>query len=304
VIRIAEPGLAGSSKGVGPLTWRFNAAIQMGRKQRSGDGDRGFAAPMPGWNGGSRGGDVLRVNQPGYLFLFCKLTIMRSLKGTVSPTSIFYSYDRLGNMMRALRPALQVLLFSCGAALGQTNGTLIGASTAAITPPAATSVGPAGVPFGSTELPTAGESPVLAPLGTALPSLAVGQLPFVIAGSGSTRGAGIPLGAAELGNNGLSPVPSATMSQGGSASNCPNVAGGSSSAALPSRLFDGGASGNPSALSTSGCAGVSSSVPGSSGLSQIYKPLAGRSGIPLGASELPNNGISGIVPISPTSPGS
>jgi hypothetical protein len=204
--------------------------------------------------------------------------------------------------MRALRP-LQVLLFSCGAALGQTNGTVIGTPTVAIMPPAATSLGPAGVPLGSTELPTAGESPVLAPLGTALPSLGVGQLPFGIAGS--TRSAGIPLGAAELGNNGLSPVPSATMSQGGSASNCPNMAGGSSSAALPSRLFDGGArSGNPSTLSTSACAGVSSSVPGSSEIAQIYKPLAGRSGIPLGASELPNNGISGIVPVSPTSPGS
>ena len=98
----------------------------------------------------------------------------------------------------------------------------------------------------------------------------------------STRPAGIPLGATELGTPGISRVaPSATMGT--------SACGGPSSDSSSTPLFDGGGLSRNANVSCADSQVLSSPLPPSSS--------AGRTGIPLGATELGSAGISAAAPV-------
>ena len=192
--------------------------------------------------------------------------------------------------MKALSAAAVLLAGFCGPAVAQTAN-----STAPVVPsvPAVqsgTSSGPAGIPLGSTELAPPGESPVILPLGAAFPSLG-SSLQMPPSPLGGTAGAIAPYtagaGSAVPGQN--------------SGANCAAATG--LSGTLPARLF----SGRPAmGLQASGAANCQSSgsvniTNGNAALA--YRPLAGRSGIPLGASALPGNGTAGVIAATPALPG-
>jgi hypothetical protein len=106
---------------------------------------------------------------------------------------------------------------------------------------------------------------------------------------GSGRGSGIPLGSTEITTRGIAPiVPSPNIGMGGCA-----VSGNAGSSGA---LFDGGGLSGSTPLS---CADSRQPrAPASSPLS------VGRAGIPLGATELGNAGISPLLPIpGPNQPG-
>jgi len=120
------------------------------------------------------------------------------------------------------------------------------------------------------------------------PSPGVGATSPFNAGSGQR--AGIPLGSTEIATPGIAPViPSQNMGAGA----CSDLGNARSSSAL----FDGGGLSGSSSLS---CAGGGNAPPAASSLSS-----AGRVGIPLGATELGNTGISPLSPVpGPTQPSS
>ncbi len=96
---------------------------------------------------------------------------------------------------------------------------------------------------------------------------------------------GIPLGATEMTTPGISPAPSAMGTMG-----CSGTAGPTSSAASP--LFDGGGMGGAS----SACAGMGGAAPSMPAQSTLQ---VGRTGIPLGSTELGSAGLSPPPPVSP-----
>ncbi len=100
--------------------------------------------------------------------------------------------------------------------------------------------------------------------------------------TGSTRPAGIPLGSTEIATPGVSPV---FPSQSTGTVTC----GGSGGTSSSTPLFDGGVSGNTT-LSCADSQNIPSSLPAAS--------TAGRTGIPLGATELGNAGISPSAPVT------
>lgn len=108
--------------------------------------------------------------------------------------------------------------------------------------------------------------------------------------SGTGQRAGVPLGSTEIATPGIAPIiPSQNMGAGA----CSDLGNARSSSAL----FDGGGlsgSGSPS------CAGGGNTAPSAPSLSS-----GGRVGIPLGATELGNAGISPLSQVpGPTPPGS
>ncbi len=120
------------------------------------------------------------------------------------------------------------------------------------------------------------------------PSPGVGATSPFNAGSGPR--AGIPLGSTEIATPGIAPV---IPSQNMGACACSDFGNARSSSAL----FDGGGLSGSSSLS---CAGGGNAPPAASSSSS-----AGRVGIPLGATELGNTGISPLSPVpGPTQPSS
>jgi hypothetical protein len=101
----------------------------------------------------------------------------------------------------------------------------------------------------------------------------------------STRPVGIPLGSTEIATPGISPV-----DPGQAMTGCTTTGTAASSGAL----FDGGglASGSSTTCTTSTTAAA---TPSSS-------PAVGRTGIPLGATELGGAGISPSVPVAAPAP--
>jgi hypothetical protein len=135
--------------------------------------------------------------------------------------------------------------------------------------------------------------------------LGMGQTsPLGAMGSASAVGtSGIPLGAAELGSTGMSPLPSGT--------DCTAMGSSTSGASGSTPLFDGGGSGgmavSGSAPSSGGCAsGLASGSSASFSLGGMASGgLVGRTGNPMGATQLGSGGLSpapvvgAFVPSSP-----
>jgi hypothetical protein len=202
--------------------------------------------------------------------------------------------------MKAGWPVLFVVLLSCQAGWAQAPEAMpSAASSNALTQ----APGPGGIPLGSTELPTPGESPVILRLGGTL-----------ITGRGPAGTSGIALGSTELRNPGLSVAP-----QMANANDCTNlrgsrIAASTAAGTLPPRLFDGRggmASQSMETLQSSGKGLISSSGCMSYGLGstqqgivtpQISRQAAGRAGILGGATELTNGGLSGSIAATPVSP--
>jgi hypothetical protein len=203
--------------------------------------------------------------------------------------------------VRLISPVLLVFAFAIAPASGQTVSgpptsgiAFTGASS--LMQPGATGVAPAGIPLGSTELQTPGESPaIIRPGFTA------------ITGSGAAGPSGIPLGSTQLTNPGLSPSRRLVTPSGCSAS----ASLGSPSRALPARLFDGNAPqglvyGAPGQLPGSGMAtsraaslyAGCASLPLQTG-AVTQQGVPRTAGIGMGASELTNNGLSGIISTVP-----
>jgi hypothetical protein len=201
--------------------------------------------------------------------------------------------------VRLISPVLLVFAFAIAPASGQTvsgppTSGIAFAGGSSLMQPGVTGVAPAGIPLGSTELQTPGESPaIIRPGFTA------------ITGSGAAGPSGIPLGSTQLTNPGLSPSSPLVTPSGCSA----RASVGSPSRALPSRLFDGNAAqgltyGAPGQLPSAGM--------GTSRAASLYAGCAsgpvqtgavmqqgGTAGIGMGASELTNNGLSGIITAVP-----
>jgi len=105
--------------------------------------------------------------------------------------------------------------------------------------------------------------------------------------TGSTRPAGIPLGSTEIATPGISPVdPSQTMGT----TNC----AGSDGAGPTAAPFDGGGLSGSTQLSCADSQNIPSPLPSPS--------VAGRAGIPLGATELGGAGISPAAPFTAPNP--
>jgi hypothetical protein len=105
--------------------------------------------------------------------------------------------------------------------------------------------------------------------------------------TGSTRPTGIPLGSTEITTPGISPVdPSQTVGT----TNCAGSDGAGPSAAP----FDGGGFSGSTQLSCADSQTIPSPLPSPS--------LAGRAGIPLGATELGGAGISPAAPVAAPNP--
>jgi hypothetical protein len=202
-----------------------------------------------------------------------------------------------------MRPVLLVSALAIAPALGQTAGGLpaSGITSAGVSPaiqPDVPDVAPAGIPLGSTELQTHGESPAI---------IRPGITPLT--GTGAPGPSGIPLASTQLTNPGLNPSRRLATPSGCSAS----ASMASPSRALPARLFDGnapqglvyGAAGHlpGSGMSVSRAASLyagCASLPFQTGaVMQQGAPRQGRIGIGMGASELTNNGLSGIISAVP-----
>jgi hypothetical protein len=209
---------------------------------------------------------------------------------------------KLSPALRLIRPVLLASAVAIAPACGQTvSGPPtpgIAFAGASVMHPGVIAVAPAGIPLGSTELQTHGESPAI---------IRPGFTPLT--GTGATGPSGIPLGSTQLTNPGLSPSRRLVTPSGCSAS----ASMGSPSRALPARLFDGNAPqglvyGAPGQLPGSGMsvsraaslyAGCSSLPLQTGTVMQQGAPMQGRTGIGMGASELTNNGLSGIVSAIP-----
>jgi hypothetical protein len=109
--------------------------------------------------------------------------------------------------------------------------------------------------------------------------------PFMMEPSGAP---GIPLGATEIATPGVSPI---IPSPGTGIGNC----AGSSAAPSSKAPFDGGGISGSAPLSCTDSSIPSSPLPSSS--------TAGRAGVPLGATEIGNAGISQVAPVAgPSTP--
>jgi hypothetical protein len=202
--------------------------------------------------------------------------------------------------MRLMIPVLLISSFAVAPAGAQTNalngllasGNAFTGLSSAATQPGLRGVGPVGIPLGSTQLETPGESPVIVPLGGTL-----------VTGRGHAGASGIPLASTELINQGLSTRPRAS-----DASSCTSVAPSSPSGTLPTRLFDGkgglGTQGLAAGFSVSNCTSSAlSAAQRGIAQTQIASGASGKAGIPLGASEITNNGLGGFAaPLSSAAP--
>jgi hypothetical protein len=205
--------------------------------------------------------------------------------------------------VRLIRPVLLVSALTIAPAWGQTvsgppTSGIAFAGGSSVMQPGVTGVAPAGIPLGSTELQTHGESPAI---------IRPGITPLT--GTGTAGSSGIPLGSTQLTNPGLSPSRRLVTPSGCSAS----ASYGSPSRALPARLFDGNApqglvygtqgqlpgSGMATSRAASLYAGCAS-LPLQTGIvTQQSSVMLGRTDIGIGATELTNNGLSGIIAAVP-----
>jgi hypothetical protein len=154
------------------------------------------------------------------------------------------------------------------------------------------SVGPANIPLGSTELATAGESPVILPLGGTL-----------VTGKGPPGASGIPLRSTELRNPGLTAAPQIASANDCTGLRYSRIATTISAGILPSRLFDGRAgmaSLRTGTAASTGCMRYGLS-PTQQGMASQQGPMQGaaKSGISQGATELMNGGLSRVIPVRP-----
>lgn len=160
-------------------------------------------------------------------------------------------------------------------------------------------VGPAGIPFGATELGTAGVSPAPFGVGGAVPCSAAGSVPSGMSGTSTStfNGGGTGMGSATgmsaaygtTPGNGVSPCAGGSASAGGSAAYVSS----------PSTIAPGGTGrlGIPLGSTEIGNAGVS-------GVPAIPTPSATPSNILPGSSTCPTNGTSsGGIPATAGFPG-
>jgi hypothetical protein len=197
-------------------------------------------------------------------------------------------YEKFSRAMQRLFSVLLVSSFALATAVAQTaplnglsgSGSAFPGALPAMQP--GRSAGRVGIPLGSTGLSMPGESPLILDLG-ATP----------VTGKSAPLGAsGIPLGSTELSRNaGLSPSPRLVTPNG-----CTAIAWtGGSGGRLPQRLFDGnaGQSWSPGIGAANACANTGLAVARQGAVTQ--GAAQGRAGLGLGATELTNGGLSGIV---------
>jgi hypothetical protein len=129
---------------------------------------------------------------------------------------------------------------------------------------------------------------------------------------------GIPLGATELASPGLSPAPTGPMVLPGYGNTCSAIAREATGSSGTSSVFDGGGMGTMAGTGTgmgmtasgsTGAAAICGTSPGgnassSSAMSSPSPSGAVRTGIPLGAVEMGNAGISPLIVVPTPSPSS
>jgi hypothetical protein len=150
------------------------------------------------------------------------------------------------------------------------------------------SAGPVGIPLGAAELPAPGESAVISVNDAGalriLPSTAG---PSPIRSIAPIGGTGIPLGSIQIGNPGIGPLLNPESTSSTNSCTTPGIL-------VRPPLFDPRSTLTAGIIYTVPVCGQASQTGGGATAQIMFRSARGRSGIPLGATELNNPGLSPI----------